>query len=49
VFFVFIFADYPWFRLSGKMYFPTNPDNRESTVVVVSCGMGKKKKKKPGV
>jgi hypothetical protein len=25
-------VDYPGFRLSGKIYFPANPDNRESTV-----------------
>jgi hypothetical protein len=32
--FSFIFADYPGFRLSGKAYFPTNPDNRESAVLL---------------
>jgi hypothetical protein len=31
----FLFADYPGFRLSGKIYFPTNPDNRESIVEVL--------------
>jgi hypothetical protein len=31
--FFFIFADYLGFRLSGKIYFPTNPDNQESTAL----------------
>jgi hypothetical protein len=30
------FTDYPGFLLAGNIYFPTNQDNRESTVIVMN-------------